>query len=135
DAQLKLGETRQLVEVTSEAPLLETAPTNFSTTLETNVIQNVPLQGRDLQQLVFLVPGVVNVGGPPGSNFGFNSQYGSFPDPTYLLGSAVAVNGGQGGANGWYLDGNLNLSGFGEDIVFNPSLDVVHELQARTYSF
>src|SRR5262249_45756771 len=34
DAQLKIGETRQLVEVTAEVPLVETGASNFSTTLE-----------------------------------------------------------------------------------------------------
>jgi hypothetical protein len=63
---------------------------------------------------------VNNVGGPPGSNFGFDSEFGTFPDPTHLLGSAIAVNGGQSGTNAWYLDGNLNISSFGENIVINP---------------
>jgi hypothetical protein len=90
-------------------------------------VQDIPVQGRDLQQLVFLVPGVTNVGGPPGSNFGFNSQYGTFPDPTHTLGSDLAVSGGQGGANAWYLDGNLNISGFAENVVVNPSPDAVEE--------
>src|SRR2546422_4655643 len=105
DAQLRLGGTEQTVQVTAEAPLIETAATNFSTTVDTQTIQEIPLAGRDLQQLVFLVPGVVGAG-PPGSNFGFKSQFGTFPDPTNLQGTNVAVNGGQGGANAWYLDGN-----------------------------
>jgi hypothetical protein len=94
DAQLKIGESTQLVEVTAQVPLLETGASNFSTTLETNTIVETPLAGRDIQQLAFLVPGVNNVAGPPGSNFGFNSQYGTFPDPTYTQGSNLAVNGG-----------------------------------------
>src|SRR2546427_9292547 len=135
DTQMRVDATRQTVEVKAEAPLLESGAANFSTTLETKTIQEVPLQGRDLQQLVFLVPGVNNVGGPPGSNFGFNSQYGSFPDPTHVLGSDISVHGGQGGANAWYLDGNLNLSNISENIVVNPSPDSVSEFQAVTNAF
>ena len=91
-----------------------------------------PLPGRDLQQLVFLLPGVSNVAGPPGSNFGFNSQYGSFPDPSHAQGSDVSVNGGQGGANAWYLDGYLNVSGLVENVAVNPAPDAVTEFQAVT---
>ncbi|PYT22960.1 MAG: hypothetical protein DMG58_29025, partial [Acidobacteria bacterium] len=135
DTQMRVDATRQTVEVKAEAPLLESGAANFSTTLETKTIQEVPLQGRDLQQLVFLVPGINNVGGPPGSNFGFNSQYGTFPDPTHVLGSDLSVNGGQGGANAWYLDGNLNLSSFAENVAVNPSPDAVAEFQAITNAF
>jgi len=135
DAQLKIGSTQEVVEVMAEAPLLETAAANFSHTVENRMIQEVPLQGRDLQQLVYLLPGVSNAAGPPGSNFGFNSQFGSFPDPTYVQGSDLSVNGGQAGANSWYLDGNLNLSGVSENVAVNPSPDSVSEFQGITNAF
>ena len=135
DAKLKVGSINEKIEVKAELPMLETDASNFSSTLQNDIIQNVPLAGRDLQQLTFLLPGVNNVGGPPGSNFGFDSSFGTFPDPTHLLGSAIAVNGGQSGANAWYLDGNLNISSFGENIVVNPSPDSVSEFQAITNAF
>src|SRR5262249_42921588 len=43
DAQLKLGTTRELVRVTAEAPLLETSASNFSTSLETRTVQEMPM--------------------------------------------------------------------------------------------
>jgi hypothetical protein len=135
DAQLKIGSTQEVVEVLAEAPLLETSASNFSHSVENRTIQEMPLQGRDLQQLVYLLPGVANAAGPPGSNFGFNSQFGTFPDPTYVQGSDVSVNGGQAGANAWYLDGNLNLSGISENIAVNPSPDSVSEFQGITNAF
>jgi hypothetical protein len=135
DAKLRVGSVQETVQVKAEVPLVQTDASNFSSILEPDIIHNVPLAGRDLQQLTFLLPGVNNVGGPPGSNFGFDSSFGTFPDPTHLLGSAVAVNGGQSGANAWYLDGNLNISSFGENIVVNPSPDAVAEFQAITNAF
>ena len=135
DAKLKVGSINEKVEVKADLPMLETDASNFSSTLQKDIIQNVPLAGRDLQQLTFLLPGVNNVGGPPGSNFGFDSSFGTFPDPTHMLGSALAVNGGQSGTNAWYLDGNLNISSFGENIVVNPSPDSVSEFQAITNAF
>jgi hypothetical protein len=135
DTQLKLSTTQESVQVVAETPLLETDASNFSSHVDSQTIDQVPMQGRDLQQLVFLVPGVNNVGGPPGTNFGFNSQFGSFPDPTHVLGSDLSVHGGQGGANAWYLDGNLNLSNIAENVVVNPSPDAVSEFQAITNAF
>ena len=135
EAHLQIGQTRQAVEVKSEVPLIETDAENFSTTVENREIQEVPLQGRDLMQLIFLSPGVNSTGGPPGSNFGFSSQFGTFPDPTNVVGSQLSVNGGQPGANAWYLDGNLNLSTFAENVALNPTPDAVGEFQAITNAF
>jgi hypothetical protein len=135
DTQLKLGTALESVRVTASAPLVETDASNFCTSLEKRTVEEIPLQGRDLQQLIYLMPGVNPVAGPPGSNFGFNSEFGTFPDPTHALGSDVAVHGGQGGANAWYLDGNLNLVAFSENAAMNPSPDAVSEFQAITNAF
>jgi hypothetical protein len=132
DATLNVGTSQQHVEVTAASPLLETSSSNFSTTVSQAAIDDTPVAGRDLLQLVYLLPGVSNVAGPPGSNFGFNSQYGTFPDPSHAQGSDVSVNGGQGGANAWYLDGYLNLSGLVENVAVSPSPDSVTEFQAIT---
>lgn len=135
DRQLRLGETRQITVVAAEAPLIETSGSNFSTTIAENTIRDLPLAGRDLMQAVYLFPGVNNVGGPPGSNFGFNSQFGTFPDPTNVLQSNISVNGGQAGANAWYLDGNLNISSNAENVAVNPSPDAVAEFQLVANGF
>jgi hypothetical protein len=135
DAQLKMGATHQTIEVKAGTAMVETAPSNFSDTIDKHTVDEMPLAGRDLQQLVYLVPGVNQAAGPPGSNFGFNSEFGSFPDPTHVFGSDISVNGGQGGDNAWYLDGNLNLSGFAENVAVNPTPDAVQEFQAITSAF
>ena len=135
DATLKIGAVLQQIEVTAAPALVETSASNFSTTVGSSTVEEIPLQGRDLQQLVFLFPGVNSSAGPPGSNFGFNSSYGTFPDPTHGLGSDLSVNGGQGGANAWYLDGNLNLSGLLENMAVDPSPDAVSEFQVIGEAF
>jgi len=135
DTGLKMGATRQVVQVSAEAVVLQTAPTNASTTLESRAIADIPLSGRDLQQLVLLVPGVKSFGGPVGSLFGFNSQDGAFPDPTHVQGSDLSVNGGQGGANVWWLDGNYNISGIAQNMAVDPSPDSVAEFQTISNSF
>ncbi len=125
DAQLKVGATAQHIEVTASVPLVEGTPSNFTTALGTNYMQDLPLVGRDIQTLVQLVPGVTQSTGPSGSLFGFDSQFGGFPDPEHYVGSGISANGGQGGANAWYLDGSLNAALGAENVVVNPSPDAV----------
>ena len=63
DAQLTPGQITQTVEVTSSAPLLDTTSAVVSGTLETETIVNLPLNGRNFQNLLPLRPGVVAVPG------------------------------------------------------------------------
>jgi hypothetical protein len=129
DAALKIGTTTQTVQVSAEAALIQNTATNFNVaTLTPQMINSLPMQGRDIQTLVQLMPGVTQSTGPSGSVFGFDSQFGGFPDPLHLVGSGIAANGGQGGANAWFLDGNLNASLTGSgNVVVNPSPDAVAE--------
>jgi hypothetical protein len=93
DTEFKLRFGRQAVQVTAGVPLLETAPANISTTLDNRLIQEIPLQGRDLQQLVFLISGVNSTAGPQGSNFGFDSQNGTFPEHRTLREASPPASG------------------------------------------
>jgi hypothetical protein len=49
DAKLKVGSINKKIEVKAELPMLETDASNFSSTLQADIIQNLPLAGRDLQ--------------------------------------------------------------------------------------
>jgi len=127
DAQLKVGATTQTVEVMAAVPLVDTTPSNFSTGVKGSDIAEIPLQGRDIQALVQLIPGVTQSSGPSGALFGFNSQFGGFPDPLHFAGSNLSANGGQGGSNAWYLDGSLNSSVMMQNVVINPTPDAIGE--------
>jgi len=127
NAVLQVGTTTQNVEVKAEAPLVETTSSNFSVGVDKHYLDNLPLQGRDIQTLVQLFPGVVQSSGPSGAVFGSNSQFGGFPDPLHLTGSSVSSNGGQAGANAWFLEGALNATVGAEAATVNPSPDAVAE--------
>ena len=51
DAGLKIGTARQRGEVSAALAMVQTAATDFSTTITRNALEQVLLQGRDLQQL------------------------------------------------------------------------------------
>ena len=127
DVRLQVGSTSQKVEVTAGAALVDTTPSDFSTDVSASNITEIPLGGRDIQSLVQLVPGVTQSSGPSGALFGFNSQFGGFPDPLHFAGSNVSSNGSQGGASAWYLDGSLNQSVMMQNVVINPSPDSIAE--------
>ena len=127
DAVLEVGDVTETVNIQAETPLVETTSSNFSTGVQTQLLQQVPLVGRDIQTLVQLLPGVTQSIGPSGSVFGFDSQFGGFPDPTHIIGSGISANGSQGGANAWYLDGTLNATLGPESVVVNPAPDAVSE--------
>src|SRR6266480_5573020 len=59
DAALKTGSTSETVEVSGELlPQIETTSAQLGGTLTTQTIENLPLNGRDFQKLIFLTPGV-----------------------------------------------------------------------------
>ena len=109
DAELKVGAATQHLEVSAKAQLVETTSSNFSSGVSQRYLDNLPLQGRDIQTLVSLFPGVIQSSGPSGAVFGSNSQFGGFPDPLHIVGSSVSANGGQAGANAWFLEGALTV--------------------------
>jgi len=61
---LKVGGTTQTVTVTEAAsPLLETDSSTLSDTLDTKQVVNLPVSGRNIMSLAFLVPGWSSTGG------------------------------------------------------------------------
>ncbi|MBI3940238.1 MAG: carboxypeptidase regulatory-like domain-containing protein, partial [Acidobacteria bacterium] len=59
DFTLTVGEISERVEVTGEAPLIETTGTALGGVVDTRRIQDLPLNGRNYFQLATLQPGVI----------------------------------------------------------------------------
>ncbi|MEW5978607.1 MAG: TonB-dependent receptor [Acidobacteriota bacterium] len=55
---LEPGEVRETVTVTGDTPLIETASNTLGGTIERSQVQNLPLNGRDINVLLAQVPGV-----------------------------------------------------------------------------
>ena len=58
DFQMQVGSVTQTVVVTGEAPLVDTTQSTVSTLVTTTTINELPLNGRSLSDLVLLQPGV-----------------------------------------------------------------------------
>lgn len=60
DFKLAVGQSKQVVEVESEVPLVETERTQQSNTLGQQEVSNLPINRRDYLSFVLLAPGVVD---------------------------------------------------------------------------
>ncbi len=66
NAKLNVGTTQQTVTVQGESPLVETDSSVLSDTIDTKQVVNLPLQGRNMFSLAFLIPGWASTS--PGSS-------------------------------------------------------------------
>src|SRR5207302_3662044 len=63
DFKLEVGQVSQTVEVTGEAAAVSTEDSRLSTTINASQIANLPLNGRNIYDLIQSAPGAVNVRG------------------------------------------------------------------------
>jgi hypothetical protein len=90
----KLTEKVEQVVVSANVPLLETASTTLSQVVDRQLVQELPLNGRDFGKLVALTPGVTVEGsGVAGSEKGFGQ---------------FNINGNRDRSNNYTLDGTDN---------------------------
>ncbi len=76
DFTIKPGNTSEQIVVTADAPLVETANSALGGLIDQKQVRELPLNGRNLQQLILLAPGVnqVNADGVPGTYTHGNSS-------------------------------------------------------------
>jgi hypothetical protein len=121
DLALTLGPVSQMVEVTSEAPVLQTQTTEVSTVMESNAISNLPLQTRNYNQLALLVPGAVTIS-PASFNTGLKTFNAARPN----------LNGNREQANYYLLDGMENTEFVDNNVAFSPNVDAIEEFRVIT---
>ena len=129
DAKLQVGGAQETVEVSGGAALIQTEEARLSNTITHQEVDNLPLNGRQIYQLVTLEPGVTQTNAPVISNV---------PSPTssvtFLYG--YTANGSTPRGNNFILDGNSNNNEWlgGTPLIF-PSLEEIQEVQVQTLNF
>jgi outer membrane receptor protein involved in Fe transport len=58
NVELKTGSMSEIIEVTSEAPVLDVAKTDVSQNITPKEVEELPMVGRDVANLAYLAPGV-----------------------------------------------------------------------------
>ena len=124
DVAMQVGDVTQAVEVTADAPLMQTESASLSQIVTARAVQEIPLNGRNVLNLVALVPGVVPQGSSEGSLTGKNV----FAAGNYQIG------GGTANQSATYLDGVPVNDTYGNIIALVPSQDAVSEFRVQTNS-
>ena len=124
NSTMQIGQAKELVEVTSEAPLVDTTTTQLGAVMAAQQVSSLPLNTRDTYQLLQLQPGVMSTVGS--SN-------------TLLYGGdnagAVSVNGGRGRSNNFSVNGGDANDLFANLPTVQPSPDSIQEFRVLTNTF
>jgi hypothetical protein len=118
------GGAQELVEVTSEAPLVDTTSTQLGAVVNDRAVTQLPLNARDTYQFLQLQPGVMSTVGSANSVVYGNDRAG-----------AVSVNGGRGRANNFSVNGGDANDQFVNLPTVQPSPDSIEEFRVLTNTF
>src|SRR5690349_1105085 len=120
---LQLGNLTETVSVTGEARQLQTENASVGTVVGSRAVQELPLNGRNVLNLITVAPGVVPQGGSEGSLTGKNV----FAAGNYQIGGGVANQSAS------FYDGvPLQDLAYGNIIVLTPSPEAVEEFRVQT---
>ncbi len=121
---LQLGQVQDVVEVTSEAPQVDTTSTQLGAVINDRSVNELPLNTRDTYQFLQLQPGVQAQLGSSGTLFFGDSDAGS-----------VSVNGGRTRANNFSVNGGDANDQFVNTPTIQPTPDSVAEFRMITNTF
>jgi len=113
---LVVGQTSESVQVTSEAPLLQTESTEVSTVIDAQANVDLPLASRNYLQLTLLAPGVVSPN-PLGQNSFTSGQ-------TTGQNARPEINGNRFTAVDYVIDGMDNNEMASNFIAYTPQLGI-----------
>src|SRR3984957_5293686 len=129
DARLQVGNTSESVTVTSEARPLQTDSASLGTVISQQEVESIPLSGRNVNNMLTLVPGVVAQGGTYGN--AVSNQAGGARTNAIGFGN-YAIGGGFGNQSSFYIDGVASNAPAGNLNSLIPSQDVVEEFRVVT---
>jgi hypothetical protein len=125
NSTLQIGQTQEVVEVTSQAPQVDTTSTQLGAVINDRSVNELPLNTRDTYQFLQLQPGVqAQLGNGNGSLFYGSQDVGS-----------VSVNGGRTRANNFSVNGGDANDQFVNLPTVQPTPDSVEEFRVITNTF
>jgi hypothetical protein len=129
DAALQVGNVTESVIVTTEAPPLQTDSASLGTVISQQEVESIPLSGRNVNNMLTLVPGVVAQGGTYGN--AVSNQSGGARTNAIGFGN-YAIGGGFGNQSSFYIDGVASNAPAGNLNSLIPSQDAVQEFRVVT---
>jgi len=129
DFTLQVGSIAEVVNITSEVPVVETETSSLGDVVDSQQVTDLPLNGRDFTQLATLTTGVIKITESSGSINGATSQSNG------NAGGAFAVNGTRGNLNNFMLDGVDNNSNDNAGNVLQTNVDAIQEFRIQTSDY
>jgi hypothetical protein len=129
DAVLEIGNMTEVVEVTSATPLLDTQSATISHVVEAKTVQEMPINGRNVMNLIGLVPGVVPQGATVGATIASNQSAGHTNNWAF---NNYQIGGGIAGYSSAYLDGAPTIALGNNTVVLIATQDAVQEFRVAT---
>jgi Carboxypeptidase regulatory-like domain len=128
DFILEPGQLSQKVEVKGEAPLLQPGSSDIGTVINSRTIVDLPLEGRNIYELVTLVPGTT-----PNTGYGFTTNANSNLSGGPGIGlNQISINGGRNLLNEFLLDDVPNTTMGYNGVAIIPPVDAVLEFNVIT---
>ncbi len=122
DVQLELGAIAETITVTGEVSRVRTEEATLGTVVERQRIEELPLNGRHVFNLVKLVAGVRPI----------NRSTDGFGEITNQGFSQIQFNGGPIYGNQFFVDGGMNTVPVHNEISVVPMADAVEEFKVET---
>jgi hypothetical protein len=123
-AVMQVGEVSQVVDVTAQTPLIDSDTTALGQVIEGRAVEEMPLNGRNVMNLIALVPGVV----PQGQTSGNPATNNVNGWGNYQIGGGIANQSAE------YIDGApLNVN-YAHLPALIPAQDSVQEFKVQTNS-
>ena len=136
DFRMTVGATQDKITVGANAEVLKTESAEVSTVVDQRFIENMPLNGRSVQALIELTPGVVAAASGP-NNMGQYSVNGARSDANYYTIDGVSANFGSSVGINPASSYNGSTPAFGSTGGSNNlvSLDALQEFRIQTSSY
>ena len=125
NVRLQVGKASEVVNVTTEAPILNTVDASLGNSFDQNQVRQIPLEGRNVPDLLSLQAGVAYIGNRPDIDKDQDTRNG-------------AVNGARSDQSNITLDGvdvNDQSSGYAFTSVLPVTLDSVQEFRVTTSNY
>jgi hypothetical protein len=137
---LEVGSSTETVTVSAESVgvMVQRSTTELGTTMDEQMMHELPLNGRNFTQLMVLQPGVNPMDTSQGNSSGRTGAGGN-PDGgnISLPGSIVykpSVNGASNRSNAFYMDGIINTDDRGGGWAIPPIADTIQEFKVQSHN-
>lgn len=127
DMQMTLGQITDTINVETTAPLLNTENASTGQVIESKGVTELPLNGRDFQQLQLLTPGAIS-----SNNYQTGQGMSGGAGSLTTNGTMNIADGGRPGQVLFVIDGSNASNQNGRGIIQRPAIDEIAEFKVQS---